>query len=343
MSLRIGVIGTGIFATDNHLPTLQKLEEFTVTGAYNRTKAKAETFAQKAGLTEEKVYDLLEAIFTAEDVDVVDALLPVQFNTEVVKLAIKHNKPLAMEKPIAANLAQAREIVELSRTSKVPILVLEQFAYFKAVELVKSKLEQIGPVVAFEHLATGPFYPSNKYLATGWRAKPEHIGGFLSDGGVHQLALLTGILGNVKLVSAHTRQVREVSGADDILFLTLELVLGAIGSFNYGSAFGNTVKTNTLKVYGKNGLLVYDYSAGKKPLVTVWVGPDGENKKEAVTTEFDDPNNQEAEFANFAEAVKASDKTKLVVTPEMAFHHLAIVGAALESSKDGSAVAVETV
>ena len=84
-------------------------------------------------------------------------------------------------------------------------------------------------------------------MATGWRLKPEHIGGFLSDGGVHQLALLTEVLGDVESVSGLTQQLKEQSGTDDVLFSTLKTAKGAIGTFTYGSAFGATDKSTFSK------------------------------------------------------------------------------------------------
>ncbi|ODQ78088.1 hypothetical protein BABINDRAFT_163114 [Babjeviella inositovora NRRL Y-12698] len=333
--LNVGVVGTGLFATDNHLPNFQQSSQFKVVGAYNRTKGKAETFAAKAGLTDSQVYDSLDDIFSQKSIDVIDALLPVQFNLDVVKLAIKHNKPLSFEKPIAANLEQAKEIVKLSKATDLPILILEQYSYFKAVDFVKSHLPSIGKVYAFEYSSTGAFAASSKYLATSWRAVPEHIGGYLSDGGVHQLALLTGILGEVESISAHTNQIRKESGTDDILFSTVKMASGAIGTFNYGSAFGATEKKSTLKVLGDNGSILYDFTQRNTAVVKVSIGANGEVEANTQVFEFEDPNGQAAEFENFAEAVSKKDKSLVKVSPEVAFHHFAIVVAAMESSAKG--------
>ena len=48
--INLAIVGTGIFATDNHLPTIQKIPGLKPYAAYNRTKSKAETFAQKPTL-----------------------------------------------------------------------------------------------------------------------------------------------------------------------------------------------------------------------------------------------------------------------------------------------------
>ncbi|CAK9440017.1 uncharacterized protein LODBEIA_P41170 [Lodderomyces beijingensis] len=344
--LNVAIVGTGIFATDTHLPTIEKLAHIIKPfAAYNRTKSKSEAFATKAGIPSDKVYSSLEEAFKDPQVQFVDALLPVQFNLEAVKLAIANDKPICFEKPLAANLQQAKEIVQLSESTKLPIGVLENWSFRHAIHILQKEiLPQLGDVIGFTYHATGPWNENNKYLATGWRLKPEHIGGFLSDGGVHQLALLTDVLGDVASVSALTKQVQEQSGTDDILFSTFKLKSGVIGTFTYGSAFGATDKSTFFTIFGTKGSVVYDWSpALSKPTITYQLGTSGQSSSGKKTIEVDEVDTFAEEFTNFAEAVLKNDKSIVKVTPRKAFQHLAIVAAALESSKNGgSNVEVES-
>ncbi|CAH6718584.1 uncharacterized protein CLIB1444_01S10000 [[Candida] jaroonii] len=342
--LKLAVVGTGIFATDMHLPTINKISNLKAVGCYNRTKAKAETFADKAGIAKDKIYDSLEEVFQDESIDFVDTLLPVQYNLDAVKLAVKYNKPMIFEKPIAANLEQAKEIVKISEQSDLPIGVLENWSFLSSIEKIKKDyLPKIGKVVSFTYNSTGPWISDNKYLETTWRQKPQHIGGFLSDGGVHQLALLTGLLGDVESISALTQQLRESSGTDDILFSTMKLKSGAIGTFSYGSAFGAAEKAQSLIIYGLEGSIVYNFSKSlPKPKVTLKTG--SANPAEFETTEFEleEVDTMVEEFKNFSDALIKNDKKLVRVPPAVAFHHLAIVAAALESSaKNGDSVKIE--
>lgn len=344
-SIKFAVVGTGIFATDTHLPTIQKIPELKAVAAYNRTKSKAEAFAQKYGIAPEKVHDSLESVFQDPEVDFIDALLPVQFNLDAVKLAIQYKKPMAFEKPIAANLSQAKEIVQLSETTDVPLMVLENWTYLTAINIIKDQiLPKIGDVIGFTYRATGPFNSTNKYLVTSWRQRPVHVGGYLSDGGVHQIALLTEVLGSVESISALTKQVREESGADDVLFSTMKMASGVIGTFTYGSTFGATDKSSSFTIYGTNGSLVYDWSPSlAKPTITYQTGTVSSEASEKVVIEVDEVDTIEEEFKNFRDVVAAKDKSLVRVTPAKAFHHLAIVEAALQSSKqNGDSVKVES-
>ncbi|CCK71422.1 uncharacterized protein KNAG_0G03650 [Huiozyma naganishii CBS 8797] len=347
-NLNVGIVGTGIFARDRHLPSYQEYpDKFKVVAAFNRTKSKALEFAAKASIPEDKVYDDVDGLMSDKDVDYIDALLPVQFNVDTVKKAIAHNKPIILEKPVAANMKQAREMVELSDSTELPIGIGENWLFLDCIQEAAKHLDRIGPVVAFTHNSTGPFVRDNKYLTTNWRQNPEHIGGFLSDGGVHQLALVTSLVGEFDTVSALTRQIRKESGADDIVFGTVKVKdSDVIGSFTYGSAFGATEKSVFLKIYGVNGSILVDVSNKTEPVIKVRVGDflETAQKEEVHKVEVDDSFGVNKEFLNFHEAVAKRDKTLLKSTPRIAFHHLAVVAAFLESSaKKGDHVQVERI
>ena len=184
----------------------------------------------------------------------------------------------------------------------------------------------------------------DRYMTTSWRQHPEHIGGFLSDGGVHQLALLTDVLGEIGSVSALTKQLRKESGTDDVVFSTLKLrESGAIGTFTYGSAFGSTDKWIFLKIYGTNGSITLDISDKRKPTIRVIIGDsaEAEAKEEVIEVDEEGSFGVNMEFVNFHEAVVKGDKSIIRGSPKVAFHHLACVAAFLESSsKNGDHVEV---
>lgn len=334
--LNVGIVGTGIFAKDRHLPSYEELpDKFKVVAAFNRTKSKAQDFAKLAGIPDKKVYDDLDSILKDKEVSYVDVLLPVQFNAATVEKCIAAGKPALLEKPIAANLEQARKIVELADSTDLPIGIAENWLFLNSAAVVKEKLASIGTVAGFTYNSTGPFVVNNKYMTTSWRQHPEHIGGFLSDGGVHQLALLTDVLGEIGSVSALTKQLREESGTDDVVFSTLKLrESGAIGTFTYGSAFGSTDKWIFLKIYGTNGSITLDISNKSKPTIRVIIGDsaEAEAKEEVIEVDEDESFGVNMEFVNFHEAVVKGDKSIVRGSPKVAFHHLACVAAFLESS-----------
>ncbi|ODQ67751.1 NAD(P)-binding protein [Nadsonia fulvescens var. elongata DSM 6958] len=344
-SIRVGLVGTGIFAKEKHLPAIQSIEgsPLKITAAYSRTKAKAVEFARSAGFDESNVFDSLDEILNNKEIDVVDALLPCQNNLNTIKSAVAAGKPICVEKPISGNMSDAKEIVHIARATDLPILVLENFVYHIGVAKVQELLPKIGKVVTFIHQATGPFNNSNKYLATDWRKNPTHVGGFLLDGGVHQLAVLTELLGEVEFVSAHTSQVRELSGDVDTVASTFKMKSGSFGTYTYTSALGACEKTNKLQIFGTKGSIIYDYSpkqGGGKIILQEGEFASESNEPFEVSLPVEKYGGVDSEFANFADAVAKKDKSLLKCSVERAYHHFAIVYALVYSAQKSGALTV---
>lgn len=336
--INVAIIGTGIFARKAHLPSLTNSKYFKPVACYNRTVSKAEEFAQLAP-EPLKVYAELDDAFKDPNVDLIDALLPVQFNLDIVKKAVEYKKNILIEKPIAANLDQAREIVHISRAHpEILIAVNEHWVYLKAVTELKAAMAKIGKVVGFNYHSTGSFNFHNQYLTTTWRQHPEHIGGFLSDGGVHQLALLTSVLGNIESLNARTTQVRPQSGDVDVVWALCKMQSGVIGSFNYGSAFGNKEKNGYFEILGDNGSIYYDFSpktGDRFILRTGGLEADDEKSEQEIHIENEHWSTA-AEFEMAGQELNG-EKNSIISWPDVAFHHLAIVDAMLKSSQSNAA------
>lgn len=341
---KVAIIGTGIFAKKAHLPSLENSPYFNPVAVYNRTISKAETFANEAK-SDLKVYKEFDDAFKDPEIDLIDVLLPVQFNLNAVEKAVEFKKNIVIEKPIAANLDQAREIVKISKENpNILIAVNEHWVYLKAVNELKNAITKIGNVVGFNYHSTGSFNFDNQYLTTSWRQNPEHIGGFLSDGGVHQLALLTSVLGNVEELNARTTQVRPQSGDVDVVWALCKLKSGVIGSFNYGSAFGNKEKKGFFEILGDNGSIYYDFSpkSGDRFILRTG-GLSANDEKTEVEIKIDNEYWSTArEFELLGKELRG-EKGSISCWPEVAFHHLAIVDAMLKSSQaDSKTVVVAT-
>lgn len=341
---KVAIIGTGIFAKKAHLPSLENSPYFKPIACYNRTISKAEEFV-KSSNSDIKIYKEFDDAFKDPEIDLIDVLLPVQYNLNAIKKAVEFKKNIVIEKPIAANLNQAREIVKISKENpNILIAVNEHWVYLKAVNQLKLSIKKIGKVVGFNYHSTGSFNFNNQYLTTSWRQNPEHIGGFLSDGGVHQLALLTSVLGNVDELNARTVQVRPQSGDVDVVWALCKMKSGLIGSFNYGSAFGNKEKKGFFEILGDNGSIYYDFSpktGDRFILRTGGLTKDDEKKEEEIKID-NEYWSTEREFELLGKELNG-EKGSIICWPEVAFHHLAIVDAMLKSSKaDAKTIVVET-
>jgi predicted dehydrogenase len=82
--LRLGIIGTGVAARILHWPALKELRDcYQVVAVANRSRDKGEAFADLVGLEQSAVYTDYRELLARGDLDVVDLVLPPQFNYEI--------------------------------------------------------------------------------------------------------------------------------------------------------------------------------------------------------------------------------------------------------------------
>ncbi|KAI9260171.1 hypothetical protein BY458DRAFT_440207 [Sporodiniella umbellata] len=344
MSIKVGIIGTGIFAYRHHRAYKAVGDDkYEIVACANRSKDKALAFAKEVGIPESGVYTNPLDLINDPNVEAVDILLPVQYNKEIIEQAIAAKKHVMFEKPIAANLEDAREIVKMSQTAETVVAVSENWSYHPLAYAVAEYVQKggIGEIVNFTYDSARPYSPDSPYHATKWRQNPEHPGGYLSDGCVHDMAHLVPILGYFKSVSAFANSTQKIHVCEDTLATTIRLQNGSIGvaNFTFSSA---GVKKQHLVVHGSKGTIhlidenVVELFDGLGNLIS---------NKPITSLQETAPGNGlsdvEGEFSAFYDTVRR--QKKLGVSTEEAFHHLAFIVACLESVKTERVVEIERV
>ena len=113
---------------------------------------------------------------------------PHYLHSQHVALAVAADKHVLVEKPIAGSMSDAEEIVRLSVSSGVNIMVAENYRFVPAVSEAKRLIDEdrLGRVRLIQLHEQYPFRPS------GWRSRAElNGGGVLIDGGIHKLSVLS--------------------------------------------------------------------------------------------------------------------------------------------------------
>ena len=254
--VRLGIIGTGIAAWKLHLPALERLgDKFQVTAVCNHTERKAAEFARRLGNVP-YVLDYRE-LLRRDDVEAVDIILPIHLNYRVTRDALEAGKHVIVEKPLAANLRDARKMIGFPGRYHRVMMVAEncryQSVYLKMAELLRRGI--IGKPFAavwnsFQRMST-----DNVYAQTRWRIRHRYRGGFLTDGGVHNAAVLRMLFGDVTAVSSLTGSVNPKIGKMDALSLLFATRRGVQGTFNL---FFTTIgySERRLTVFGRKGTLI---------------------------------------------------------------------------------------
>ena len=120
---RVGIVGVGKLGT-YHCNALMQLPQAELVAVYDVNPEQAQTIAKKFQCT---AMSSAEALVDA--VDVVGVIVPTTHHLETAKIALQQQKAVFVEKPIAATVAEAEEMVDLARTNNAPLQVghIERF------------------------------------------------------------------------------------------------------------------------------------------------------------------------------------------------------------------------
>ena len=322
--IRLGVIGTGLAVEKLHWPALVRLQDkFRVVAFSNHTRPKAEHFAAYAGLSMDDYTEDYESLLQRDDVDTVLISLPIPMNYPVTQAALEAGKNVICEKPAGIDITEARDFVELVR--RYPdrtVLIAENWFYRDDIRFARRLLDQraIGRV----HLATWRFAiqlvpKDGQFSSTPWRHNPGYVGGPHMDGGVHHIAELRMLLGDVVRVYGETQHANETHGGPSDLSLNLKFASGAIAS--YTAVYTDIelpTESNELRIYGTEGVMTLGYRE-------VRIDRPGQ-ETEVHTIEMQDGGYYN-EFVDFHDAVFKG--TAMVGTVEQTYRNMQIVDAGI--------------
>ncbi len=327
--IKLGVIGCGIAAKKLHWPAIKELsDQYEITCVCNHTEPKAKEFAEMVGGVDYVLdyHDLL----AREDVEAVDIILPICLNYQAVKDSLAAGKHVMVEKPLAGSLEQAEQMVEFETDYPGQVMmVAENFRYHPVFLHVRRRLEsgQIGKVhsVFWNNFM---FFHQSPYMHTQWRLDHEHIGGFVVDGGVHNMAAIRDLFGDITCGRAFTRQVNPGIGKMDGISLQFETEQGIGGVFNnYFTA--NGFQESRLIVIGMEGTLTVEQDA-----VTVnRQGKDSESEK--IQSMF----GYRGEFENFYGAIRKGEK--VVSSFYEAYKDFEVLAKAILAAQKGESFVIE--
>ncbi len=326
--IRLALVGAGIFARDAHLPAIQGLgDTYEVVAVHSRTRAKAEALA---ALASAEVVDDLDTLLARDDIEAVDLVLPIPAMPDAIRKALAAGKHIISEKPAAPDVSAGRDLLaDYAQRPDQVWMVAENWryesAFIRAAELVHAG--EIGRPVMCHWAIYGNAGPDNKYYHTAWRRESAFQGGFILDGGVHQIAAIRLILGEITEVSAVVTQVRDDLPPADTLNAALRFESGLTGMFSVTYA-APTPWPNMLHIAGDQGAL--RIQPGEIEISTA----SGTSR-----TDRTDRAGVEGEFAAFAAAIREGVPHRNA--PEQGMQDVAVIEAMLRSAESGRRERVE--
>jgi predicted dehydrogenase len=264
-SIGVAVIGTG-FGASVHIPALKYVEGVEIVAVVSRRADKARAVADRHGIPDAST-DWRDVINDPK-VHAVVVATPPYLHHQMVIAAIEAGKHVLCEKPMARNLAEARDMVKLAASANVVAVINHEFRYLPIRQRVKELIDE-GYVSQPHSVAMNVFRstladPNDRPF--GWLMEQDKAGGMLGASGSHYIDSLRWWLGEIHEVAGSVstmvkrRRLPDSSGmasvdADDNFAFLLKFASGVIGSVHF-SATAPINAGEEITISGSEGMLI---------------------------------------------------------------------------------------
>lgn len=229
--IRWGVLATGGIAA-TFTRDLATLPDADVVAVGSRSIESAARFADRFDIP--RAYGSWAELAADDTVDVVYVATPHNAHYEAAKLCLAAGKAVLCEKAFTVNLAQARELVDLARSTGTFLMEAMWMRTIPAIRRMSELIADgaIGEVrmVSAHFGLLGPFEPEHRLRS------PELAGGALLDLGVYPVSLAQLVLGRPISITATARLTPE--GVDETTGMLFGHDGGAVANLSCSIAAG---------------------------------------------------------------------------------------------------------
>ena len=260
--IRVGVIGTG-FGGLVHLPGFQRAPGVQLVAVASGREERAREVGQQLGIP---AYADYRRMLDEHDLDLVSITTPPYLHHEMALAAIERGRNVLCEKPLAANLAEAREMLAAAERAGVVHAVDHEFRYLPARLKMKELVDEgyLGELRTVRVTGLNDMWLSRPW---GWVMEKSKSGGILQAQGSHLIDSLHWWFGPIVEVGAQLdtlEKSRPVHGTDewrpcdaeDQVAALLRLANGALVHYLISGAV--RPGQNRVEAYGSEGTLVID-------------------------------------------------------------------------------------
>ena len=295
----VAVVGTG-FGQKVHIPGFQNHPRTELVAIHNRDLTKAKTIADEHKIF--YAYDDLDKILSLPEVDAVSISTPPFLHYEMAKKVLEAKKHLLLEKPMAMNVNQVKELYHLAQSNGVIATADFEFRYVPAWMALAEHLadDYVGKkrLIKIDWLVTSRANPKRDW---NWYSQKDAGGGALGSIASHSFDCINWLFGSVSKLSGYLNTaiperpdhndggiVKPVD-ADDTCLITMELADGTPLQLNISSITYNG-RGHWVEVYGEKGTLVLG-SSNLKDYVhgfELFAAPAGKSlKKVSIPKKYD--------------------------------------------------------
>ena len=209
-----------------------------------------------------RYYTKEEDLIDDSEVEAVYIATPTYLHHKHVLMAAKAKKHILCEKPMAMNLREAQEMINVCRENKVKLTLDYMMRYHSYNRKIKEMIDdgKLGKLVMGRAQLTC-WYPPIK---GAWRQEPElGGGGSLIDMGTHCIDLLEMFMGKVIEVFCYTNHLVQNYPVEDTAVVLLKFKSGALGVVDNHFNIPDASSENRLEIYGSKGSILAKGTIGQ--------------------------------------------------------------------------------
>jgi predicted dehydrogenase len=275
---RIGVVGTGWWATQFHIPSLVEYEGAELVAFADVNGPNLNAAGSHFGI--EALYGSGEEMFAAEDLDAVVIAVPHVYHYALVRAALEADLHVLIEKPMVLKASEGWDLVDLAANRNLHLIVGSTYQYTRHAQRCKEFVAggEIGELLfvtglfasmveSFYRGQVEDYRPVFDFPLTGPQpdtyADPAISGGGQGVTQVsHAAGLILGTSGARAIEVSSFMENRDLS-VDLVDAFSFRLDNGAIGTIgSTGSLRPGQPQQQEFRYYGTEGFLLQDLMAG---------------------------------------------------------------------------------
>lgn len=254
-----GIIGVGNVTELKSGPAFSKVTGSKLVAVMRRNASKAEDYARRHNVA--RWYTDADNLINDPEVNAVYVATPPYKHAEFAIRAMKAGKPVYVEKPMAMNYHECKEMLKVSEETGMPLFV----AYYrrtlpgfvKVKELIESG--QIGnPLIVHIKLHREAKERNLKPEEMSWHVYPEFGGaGHFFDLASHQLDYLDFLFGPVSEVKGIAVNQAGLYPAEDTVTGTFAFENGVTGTGSWCFVAHKSAFSDVIEIIGDKGTLTF--------------------------------------------------------------------------------------
>lgn len=227
--IKIACVGAGYFAPF-HLEAWSRIPEVQVMGLCDHQPEKAKVLANQYQVP--GVFTDFQEMIETVDLDVVDIITPPATHLSLCQMAFKKGLDVICQKPLAPSLAEAKEMLHLSRLMGRRLIVHENFRFQPWYRKIKALIQEgkIGDRLhqIYFRMRTGDGWPADAYQDRQpyFRSMPRLL---IFETGIHFIDTFRFLGGEISAVDARLRRLNPGIKGEDAALLVFEFQNGALG------------------------------------------------------------------------------------------------------------------